>query len=117
MIIETKFNVGDIVWVARSYPESHLDSIVVDGKTYWASHKETTYTFNPVAKQKIITEFEIKMTANGIDEVYWGRNINSDDPVDYIIFSTGSNLIVFDTEEEAYAFAAEKAANGESFYG
>lgn len=117
MLIQTKYSIGDIVWVARSYPESRLDYIVVDGKTYWASSEEATYTYNPLAKQKIITEINIKMTANGIDEVYWGRSINSVDPIGYIIFSTGSTLMVFDTEEEAYAFAVVKAANGESFYG
>jgi len=117
MLIQTKYSIGDTVWVARSYPESHLDSVVVDGKTYWASHEETTYTFNPVAKQKIITEIEVKITKNGINEVYWGRNINSNNLKGYIVLSTESNLNVFDTQEEAYAFALEKATNGESYYG
>lgn len=118
MKIETMFNIGDEVWVPRVYPESHLDSVVVDGKTYWLSPEEATYTFKPRAKKKVITEIELTITEFGITQIYWGRTVGSTaDTIDSIVYSTRNGEAVFMTEAEALAFAENVASKGEAFYG
>ena len=70
MKLETELDVGDVIWVPRVYPDKHLDSVVVDGKTYWS--EDATVTYKAVAKQKIITEIEITITHDCLGMIYWG---------------------------------------------
>lgn len=84
MKLETELDVGDVIWVPRVYPDKHLDSVVVDGKTYWSEDATTTY--KAVAKQKIITEIEITITHDCLGMTYWGATVGAREAMDSIVY-------------------------------
>ena len=118
MKIETELDVGDVIWVPRVYPDKHLDSVVVDGKTYWASQEDATVTYKAVAKQKIITEIEIIITHDCLGMTYWGATVGDDETTtDSIVYRSTDPCRYFKTEQEALEFAEKLAKKEEPYYG
>lgn len=118
MKIETELDVGDVIWVPRVYPDMHLDSVVVDGKTYWASQEDAIITYKPVVKQKIITEIEITIKRGCLDIIYFGVTAGAQvTNMDNVVYRSGEPRGYFKTEQEALDFAVKKAMEGKPYYG
>lgn len=123
MAIETKFNIGDEVWVPRVYAEVNVDSVVVNGKTYYASLEDArNYTYRPEAKKFTITEIELTVTANGVDELYYGKHISADEnestpDYEHVYSSKAKNILYFFSKEDALIAAQALADKEEPYYG
>jgi hypothetical protein len=123
MLIETKFNIGDIVWVPRVYPKRHVDKIVVDGKTYYAEDDglNSTFTYEPDVVQLIVNEIVLTLTDGQIHQVVWGKTAPGYKSYseNEQIFDTKSSLDIFyfSTEDEALACAKCLAEQELPYYG
>ncbi len=124
MAIETKFNIGDELWLPRVYAEVIVDSIVIDGKTYYASAEEPRIrTYRPEAKKFVINEIELTVTADGIDETYYGKHIPEDGsesaPEYEHVYSSKFNntFYYFSSKEDALKAAQALADKEEPYYG
>lgn len=115
MKLETELDVGDVIWVPRVYPDKHLDSVVVDGKTYWS--EDATVTYKAAAKQKIITEIAITITHDCLEMTYWGTPTVVPQAMDTIVYRSTDPRRYFKTEHEALAFAEKLAKEKEPYYG
>lgn len=111
MKLETKLDVGDVIWVPRVYVDRKADCVVIDGKTYWASHEDATVTYEPRVKKKVITNIDIEIGSEGTKIVYWTKG----DTDTYSCITDKS--VYFTTEQEALEFAAAKAEKGEEYHG
>lgn len=111
MIIETKLNVGDVIWVPRVYTNLKVDSVVVDGKTYWADQEDAVVLHEPFVKRKVVTNIDIEFGPSGAKISYWTMGDNGT----YSCITDKS--VYFTTEQEALDYATQKAEQGETYYG
>ena len=111
MIIETKLNVGDVIWVPRVYTNLKVDSVVVDGKTYWSDQENAVVLYEPSVKRKVVTNIDIEIGSNGTKIRYW----TTGDSGTYICIDDKS--VYFLSEKEALDSAVMKAKNREAYYG
>lgn len=123
MLIETKFNIGDVVWVPRVYPKRHFDKIVILGKTYYAEDDglNSTFTYEPDVVQLIVNEITLTLMNGEMHEVVWGKTAPGSKSYseNEQIFDTKSSLdiLYFFTEDEALACAKSLAEKELPYYG
>ena len=125
MNISTLFSIGQEIWVPRVYAEVDTDSVVVNGKTYYASLGESyQYTFTPAARKFSITEIELTVTAEVICETYYGKHIPDESDMreetseyELVYSTTNKNNNYFFSKEDALKAAQILAEKKEPYYG
>lgn len=105
MNIKTKYDVGYIFWVPRSYTKTIKHTIEMYGKEFWTH--ETLYKAS--AKQKVIVGIEISVGRNEELKVeYLVKNFEEFD--NYLSANYSEDRITDYTQKEAFVIAKSYAS-------
>mgnify|MGYP006295119113 FL=1 len=112
MLIETKYNVGDLIWVPRCYQEWDKEELNFEGEVWYKDIQK----FKALAKQKRIVKIEASVNEIGNTLIMYYL-INEDEGEGQMANVYAEELIHNYTEEEALQIAKEYEQHGASYYG
>lgn len=112
MKIETKYNVGDLIWVPRCHEIWDREELTFEGETWFKDVKK----FRGFAKQKRIVKIEASVNEIGRVHVsYYMINEGEGDGQMASVYA--EDLITNYTEEEALKIAKDHEQREEPYHG
>ena len=112
MKIETKYNVGDLIWVPRCYRTFDREELSFEGETWFRDVE----VYKGFAKQKRIVKIEASV--NEIEKIHISYYMINEGEGDGQMSSVyAEDLIPKYTEEEALEIAKEYERKQEEYFG